>query len=141
MNDPRSVEPRRALSNAADGEQAFRQRVLLDPACKKRGRSEDRPLYSGVSPPERRDPSYQPEPGPKVTSTRRFCGSRTPSAVSTSGRLSPNASVVMTPSGMPRPARYERTFAARRCDRPTLYWSEPERSAWPAIITWAWPQV
>ena len=50
-------------------------------------------------------PSYQPEPGPKVISTRRFCGSRTPSAVSTSGRLSPNASVVMTPSGTPRPAR------------------------------------
>src|SRR5687767_15585941 len=49
--------------------------------------------------------SYQPEPGPKVISTRRFCGSRTPSAVSTSGRLSPNASEVITPSGMPRPVR------------------------------------
>ncbi len=42
---------------------------------------------------------------PKVISTRRFCGSRTPSAVSTSGRLSPKASVVITPSGTPLVAR------------------------------------
>jgi hypothetical protein len=46
-----------------------------------------------------------PEPGPKVISTRRFCGSRTPSAVSTSGLLLPNASVDIAPSGTPLPAR------------------------------------
>ena len=63
------------------------------------------PKSRGVPPPKRQSPSYQPEPGPKVISTRRFCGSRTPSAVSTSGRLSPNASVVIEPSGTPRPAR------------------------------------
>ena len=48
---------------------------------------------------------YWPEPGPKLISTRRFCGSRTPSAVCTSGRLSPNACVVIDASGTPLPAR------------------------------------
>src|SRR5687768_6640502 len=34
-------------------------------------------------------PDQLPEPGPNVICTLRFCGSRTPSAVSTSGRSSP----------------------------------------------------
>jgi hypothetical protein len=41
----------------------------------------------------------------KVISTRRFCGSRTPSAVSTNGRPSPNASVPIASAGTPLPAR------------------------------------
>ena len=63
------------------------------------------PISFAYPSPKRRDPSYQPEPGPKVISTRRFCGSRTPSAVSTSGRLSPNASVDIAVRGTPRPSR------------------------------------
>jgi hypothetical protein len=48
---------------------------------------------------------YMPEPGPYLISTRRFCSSRTPSAVGTRGWLSPNASVEITPPGMPRAVR------------------------------------
>ena len=64
--------------------------------------------------------AYCPEPGPYWISTRRFSSSRTPSAVSTRGRLSPNAELEITLSGIERAVRYDFTESARRCDRPTL---------------------
>jgi len=48
---------------------------------------------------------YWPEPGPKVISTRRFCGSRTPSAVCTRRCVSPKPCVFIAVAGTPLPAR------------------------------------
>ena len=55
-----------------------------------------------------------------VISTRRFCGSRTPSAVGTRGCSSPRASVVIDARGMPAEARRLATASARRRDSSTL---------------------
>ena len=77
-----------------------RRASLARPVSKKKGRSEDQPFHVQYQ------CCYQlPEPGPYMTSTRRFCGSRTPSAVSTRGRDSPKASLEIAPPLMPRDSR------------------------------------
>ncbi len=48
--------------------------------------------------------------------TRRFCGSRTPSSVETSGELSPFASMAIPASGMPSVTKALFTMSARRVD-------------------------
>jgi len=53
-------------------------------------------------------------------STRRFCGSRTPSAVWTNGRVWPKPCVVIASRGTPKRTSSAATFCARRIERPWL---------------------
>jgi hypothetical protein len=57
---------------------------------------------------------------PKTISTRRFCGSRTPSAVAMRGWRSPNHCTSSAPSGTPRPTRARATFCARCAESASL---------------------
>src|SRR5881394_1121661 len=53
-------------------------------------------------------------------STRRFCGSRTPSAVGTSGWLSPRPTTAIAVAGTPSRTRASLTALARRSDSAML---------------------
>ena len=55
-----------------------------------------------------------------ATSTRRFCASRTPSAVGTRGRVSPNHSIFMMSCGTPSATSSAAASRARRSDRRRL---------------------
>jgi len=67
----------------------------------------------------------------KTISTRRFCGSRTPSGVGTRGSFIPRPATIISLRGTPRPSRATATALARRSERRWLYPAEPERSVYP----------
>src|SRR3982751_6037486 len=66
---------------------------------------------------------------------RRFSGSFTPSPVATAGAVSPFQSTDRAVWATPMPTRASATAFARRSDRRTLYFAEPEVSVWPTTIT------
>ena len=104
--DANGPEPTPALSNVPG---TVTVAIRSDPIRSDPRSNWSRRVQSKRGRPSRTDPfvfsreavTYWPEPGPYITSTRRFWTSRTPSAVSTRGRLSPNASVEIEPSVMP----------------------------------------
>src|SRR5215469_56296 len=74
-----------------------------------------------------------------VISTRRFCGSRTPSAVGTRGFSLPYQLVSIAAAGTPSRTRAALTVSARRLESARLYFCVPTRSVYPAIATFDLP--
>src|SRR4029453_8800943 len=72
-------------------------------------------------------------------STRRFCGSRTPSPVCTSRPCSPRPITVIACAGTPSRTRASLTAFARRSDSAMLYDSGPDVSVWPVDVMRALP--
>src|SRR5215475_6066230 len=72
-------------------------------------------------------------------STRRFCGSRTPSAVGTKRPFSPMPITVMACAGTPLRTKASLTALARRSDSAILYASGPDVSVWPVAVMRALP--
>src|SRR5512132_1387339 len=89
------------------------------------------PRLPPTSAPARRRRASAPPPvsvGGMTISTRRFCASRTPSLVGTSGSASPLLIVVITAAGTPSRTSSALTASVRRSESARLYCGVPERS-------------
>ena len=74
-----------------------------------------------------------------MNSTRRFCGSVTPSGVGMRGRVSPYQVTSIASAGTPILVSSAAAFFARRSDSYRLKSAAPDVSAWPASTILAEP--
>src|SRR5215472_15427197 len=78
-------------------------------------------------------------PAPKSMTARRFCGSRTPGPVGTSGSWKLLPAIAIELPSMPWRTISFFTLSARRSERAWLYQSEPTVSVWPVTKTFTKP--
>ena len=111
---PLPTVPRRSVCRFARRPLSGLPRVRERPQAFKKNRR-------GVTAAVVRSPRRRPGEGGRVRqgktiSTRRFCGSRTPSAVGTRGSFMPRPATTMSLRGMPNRSRATATALARRSD-------------------------
>ena len=106
---------------ASESDELVRDAIVAGIARKPKGHDfviDRRRQTAGGRPAHERDRRLTPYSN--RTSTRRFCASRTPSAVGTRGWVSPNHSIFMMSAGTPSATSSAAASRARRSDRRML---------------------